>query len=44
METIKRLVRQYKEKRNLIPYKVVELETKIICEHYRNGNIEVKIK
>ena len=42
METIKRLVRQYKENRNLIPYKVVKLPTGLICEHFKNGNIEIK--
>jgi len=42
MKTIKRLLRQFKERNNTIPYKVVKLPTGLICEHYRNGDIKVK--
>lgn len=44
MKTIKRIIQQYRENKNLIPYKVVELQTGIICEHFKNGNIEIKRK
>jgi ClpP class serine protease len=41
METIKRIIKQVKENKNLKPYKVVRLSTGVICEHYSNGNIKV---
>jgi hypothetical protein len=42
MKTIKRVIREFKEKRNLIPFKTIILDTGVICQHYRNGKIEVK--
>lgn len=42
MKTIRRVIREYKENKNLIPFKTVKLDTGIICQHYRNGKIEVK--
>jgi hypothetical protein len=41
MKTIKRIIKEYKENRNLIPFKTVILETGVICQHYKNGTIEV---
>ena len=41
MKTIKRLLKELKEKLNVIPYKTIELKTGVICGHYRNGNIKV---
>ena len=41
MKTIKRIIQQYKENRNLIPFKTVILKTGLICKHYRNGQIKV---
>tara|TARA_R110000772_G_scaffold24111_5_gene63923 strand:- start:1145 stop:1273 length:129 start_codon:yes stop_codon:yes gene_type:complete len=41
MKTIKKIIKEYKENKNSIPYKVVKLPTGLICEHYRNGNIVV---
>lgn len=41
MRTIKRMIKQYKENRNLIPFKTVILPTGVVCQHYRNGLIEV---
>lgn len=41
MKTIKRIIREYKENKNLIPFKTVILGTGVICQHYRNGKIEV---
>lgn len=41
MRTIKRIIQQYRENKNLIPYKVVKLKTGVICKHYRNGKIDV---
>ena len=41
MKTISKIIRQYREKKNLIPFKTVILDTGIICQHYRNGKIEV---
>lgn len=41
MKTIKRIIKQVKESKNLKPYKVVRLSSGIICEHYSNGNIKV---
>ena len=41
MKTIKRIIKQVKENKNLKPYKVVRLSTGVICEHYSNGNIKV---
>lgn len=41
MKTIKKIIEQYKENRNLIPFKTVILKTGVICQHYRNGKIEV---
>jgi len=41
MKTIKRVIREFKEKRNLVPFKTVFLNTGVICQHYRNGKIEV---
>jgi len=42
MKTIRRIIKEYKENKNLIPFKTVKLDTGIICQHYRNGKIEVK--
>ena len=42
MKTIRRVIREYKENKNLIPFKTVKLDTGIICKHYINGKIEVK--
>ena len=44
MKTISKIIRQYREKKNLIPFKTVKLDTGIICEHFKNGNIEIKRK
>jgi len=41
MKTIKRIIKQVKESKNLKPYKVVRLSTGVICEHYSNGNVKV---
>jgi len=41
MKTIKRLLKELKEKLNIIPYKTIELKTGVICENYRNGKIKV---
>ena len=41
MKTISKIIRQYREKNNLIPFKTVILDTGVICQHYRNGKIEV---
>ena len=41
MKTIKNVIREFKEKRNLIPFNTVILNTGVICQHYRNGKIEV---
>ena len=41
MKTIKRIIQQYKENKNLIPFKTVILPTGVICQHYRNGSVEV---
>lgn len=40
MKTMKRIIKDY----NLIPFKTIILDTGIICQHYRNGKIEVKYK
>jgi len=41
MKTISKMIKLYKEKKNLIPFKTVILDTGVICQHYRNGKIEV---
>ena len=41
METIKRIIKERKENKNLKPYKVVRLSSGVICEHYSNGNVKV---
>ena len=41
MKTIKRIIKQVKENKNLKPYKVVRLSSGVICKHYCNGNIKV---
>ena len=41
MKTISKIIRQYKENKNLIPFKTVILDTGVICQHYKNGKIEV---
>ncbi len=41
MKTIKRIIKQVKESKNLKPYKVVTLPTGVVCEHYANGTIKV---
>ena len=41
MKTIKRIIKEYKENRKLIPFKTIILDTGVICKHYRNGKIEV---
>ena len=41
MKTLIQLVKEYKEKNNLIPYKTIKLDSGITCEHYRNGTISV---
>lgn len=42
MKTIRRIIKEYREKKNLIPFKTIILDTGIICQHYRNGKIEIK--
>ena len=42
MKTIRRIIKEYRENKNLIPFKTVKLNTGVICQHYRNGKIEVK--
>ena len=42
MKTIKRFIKEYRENKNLIPFKTIILDTGVICQHYRNGKIEVK--
>jgi hypothetical protein len=41
MKTIKRIIKEYKENKNLIPFKTVILATGVICQHYKNGKINV---
>ena len=41
MKTIKRLFKEFKQKNNLTPIKVIELNTGVICKHYSNGKIIV---
>ena len=41
METIKRIIKERKENKNLKPYKVVTLSTGVVCEHYNNGQVKV---
>ena len=41
MKTIKAMIKQYKENKNLIPYKTIKLNTGVICKHYKNGKINV---
>ena len=41
MKTIKRIIRERKENKNLKPYKVVVLPTGIVCEHYLNKTVKV---
>ena len=41
METIKRIIKERKENKNLKPYKIVTLSTGIVCEHYSNGHVKV---
>ena len=42
MKTLVRLVTEYKENNNLIPYKTIKLPTGVVCDHYKNGNILVR--
>jgi hypothetical protein len=42
MKTIKRMIEQYKQNKNIIPIKTIVLSTGIVCEHYKNGNIKIK--
>jgi hypothetical protein len=42
MKTIRRIIKEYRENKNLIPFKTVKLTTGVICQHYRNGKIQVK--
>ena len=41
MKTIKRIIKQVKENKNVKPYKVVTLSTGVVCEHYINGQVKV---
>ena len=41
METIKRIIKERKENKNVKPYKVVTLSTGVLCEHYTNGQVKV---
>ena len=41
MKTIIKIIKEYKENKNLIPFKTVILDTGVICQHYRNGKIKV---
>ena len=41
MQTIKRIIKERKENKNLKPYKVVTLSTGVVCEHYTNGQVKV---
>lgn len=41
MKTIKRIIKEYKQRKNVIPYKTIKLNTGVICEHYMNGKINV---
>ena len=41
MKAIKRIIKQYMENKNLIPFKTIILDTGVICQHYRNGKINV---
>ena len=41
MKTIKRIIKQVKENKNVKPYKVVTLSTGVVCEHYNNGQVKV---
>ena len=41
MNIIKRMIKEYKVRKNLIPFKTVKLDTGVICKHYINGKIEV---
>ena len=41
MKAIKRIIKQYMENKNLTPFKTVILDTGVICQHYRNGKINV---
>lgn len=41
MTTLKRLFKEFKQKNNLTPVKVIKLNTGVICKHYSNGKIVV---
>lgn len=41
MNIIKRMIKEYKVRKNLIPFNTVKLDTGVICKHYINGKIEV---
>jgi uncharacterized protein with HEPN domain len=41
MKAIKRIIKEYREDKNLIPFKTIILDTGVICQHYRNGKIKV---
>lgn len=41
MKAIKRIIKQYKENKNLIPYKTIILDTGVVCQHYKNGTINI---
>ena len=41
MKTIRKMIKQYSENKNVIPYKTIKLSTGVICEHYKNGKINV---
>jgi len=41
MEKLKAIIREQKINSNKIPYKTVILSTGVVCEHYKNGKVEV---
>ena len=41
MIAIKILFKEALENYNIIPYKVVNLSTGVVCEHYKNGTVKV---
>jgi len=42
METIRRFFKEFKQKKNLTPVKVIKLNTGVVCKHYLNGKIEIE--
>ena len=41
MKTIRRLFKEFKQKNNLTPIKVIKLNTGVVCKHYSNDKIIV---